>query len=194
MKTGILSLPSSVLAGQKTLAHVVWIAGFSALVAVGAQIEIPNQPVPYTLQTFFVLLSGALLGKRYGPVSQILYLLLGVAGLPVYSGWGFGIARLLGPTGGYLLSFPVASFVVGYLLEHHKDLLWSLVTMAIGLFVIFSLGTIQLNFVYFHNWRETAKAGALIFSWWDAAKLVCAALLYHQIIGRKSALRDSRGQ
>ena len=88
---------------------------FAALTAAGAQIEIPNSPVPFTLQTLFVLLSGALLGPRLGTVSMLAYLGAGAAGLPVFSSFGFGVARLLGPTGGYLLAFPAAAFVAGSL-------------------------------------------------------------------------------
>src|SRR6185503_16683422 len=102
-------------APARTLAGVLPALLFAALTAIGAQIEIPNAPVPYTLQTLFVLLSGALLGPRYGAASMLLYLAAGALGLPVFSSFGFGAARLLGPTGGYLLAFPAASFATGYL-------------------------------------------------------------------------------
>ena len=122
-----LQSDSMILGRQGTLAQALWIAGFAIATAVGARVEIPHQPVPYTLQTFFVLLAGALLGKRNGAVSQFLYLSMGLVGLPVFSAGGFGLAKILGPTGGYLLSFPVASFVVGYLVESRKEFLWALV-------------------------------------------------------------------
>ncbi|MBI4546625.1 MAG: biotin transporter BioY [Ignavibacteriae bacterium] len=177
-------IQSFVIGQQSITAQVLWICGFALLTAVGAQLEIPHQPVPYTLQTFFVLMSGALLGKRNGALSQLLYLMLGLVGLPVFSGWGFGLARLLGPTGGYLFSFPVAAFVVGYLIDYHRSFLWHLMSMAVGVAIVFSLGIVQLYAVYSHNWAEAIAKGFFMFSWWDALKLFAAATIYHQISSR----------
>jgi len=148
---------------------------FAALTAIGAQIEIPHSPVPFTLQTFFVLLSGALLGPWLGACSMLVYLAAGVAGLPVFSSLGFGFARLVGPTGGYLLAFPAASFAVGYLAGSRPNLPRLLLSMTAALLVIFSLGTVQLNLVWFHDWPASFANGFLIFSWWDVVKLAGAA-------------------
>jgi len=150
---------------------------FAILTAIGAQIEIPNQPVPFTLQTFFVFLAGAFLGKRGGAISMSFYLILGASGLPVFSGSAFGLAKILGPTGGYLLSFPIAAFIVGYLTRLRSEYWWILISMFIGSLIIFSLGTVQLNFVYFHNWISSFQAGFLIFSWWDGVKIIGAATI-----------------
>ena len=173
-----LDLKSLAWGKQNIAAQVLWITLFAALTAVGAQIEIPRQPVPYTMQTFFVLLAGAMLGKRSGAFSQLVYLAAGLLGLPVFSGGGFGLAKLIGPTGGYLLSFPVAAFVVGYVLEGKTRYLWTLVSMVVGSLVIFSLGTLQLYFVYYHDWAIAFTNGFLIFSWWDVVKIVAAAGMY----------------
>ena len=119
----------------------------TALTAAAAQISIPLPftPVPFTLQPMVVLLGGAALGSRLGMSSQVLYLLLGVAGLPVFAAspllpQGFG--RLLGPTGGYLLSYPLAAFAAGWLAERSFDrrYLTSLLAMAVGLSVVFACG------------------------------------------------------
>jgi biotin transport system substrate-specific component len=92
----------------------------AVLVAIAAQISIPlpGTPVPMTLQPMAVLLVGGLLGARFGALSMILYLAMGAAGLPVFTPTVplFGIARLLGPTGGYLLAYPIAAYAVGALL------------------------------------------------------------------------------
>ena len=85
---------------SSVLAQSAWIVTFAALTAIGARVEIPHYPVPFTLQTFFVLLGGAFLGVRNGAVSQLLYLAIGALGLPVFSGGGFGIAKIIGLTGG----------------------------------------------------------------------------------------------
>ncbi len=169
-----LSLPD-----ERVLIQAFWVLTFAILTAIGAQIEIPNQPVPFTFQTFFVLLSGALLGKRAGTASMGLYLILGAIGLPVFSGGAFGVARIFGPTGGYLLSFPIAAFVVGYLAKLRGEYWWMVISMFIGIILILSLGTVQLYFVYFHNWMNSFQVGFLIFSWWDIVKLVGAATIAH---------------
>jgi biotin transport system substrate-specific component len=166
---------------QNIISQVLWIALLAALTAIGAQIQIFNQPVPFTLQTFFVLLSGAYLGKRNGAISQFAYLLVGVCGLPVFAGFGFGIMRLLGPSGGYLLSFPVAAFVVGYILSNKSDFLRSIIAMSLGMLVIFSAGVIQLYAVYFHNWAQAITNGVVVFSMWDVVKIVAAASIYSKL-------------
>lgn len=166
------------------IAQAFWIVTFAILTAVGAQIEIPLKPVPLTLQTFFVILSGAFLGKRNGFMSMSLYLVMGIVGLPVYAGGGFGMHSLLGPTGGYLLAFPFASFLIGYVLSFNQKRLFVFFAMAIGLFAIFALGTLQLNFVYLHDWNESLKSGLIAFSVWDLVKLVAASSLYSQFLER----------
>src|SRR5438874_12344532 len=94
----------------------------TALTIVAAQISLPLPftPVPFTLQPMIVLLGGAALGARAGMTSQLLYLAAGIAGLPVFAASPVlpqGFARLLGPTGGYLMSYPFAAFVTGMLAE-----------------------------------------------------------------------------
>ena len=94
------------------------------IVAAQVSIPLPFTPVPFTLQPMIVLLGGAALGARLGMTSQVLYLAVGLAGLPVFAAspllpQGFG--RLLGPTGGYLMSYPIAAFVTGYLAERGFD-------------------------------------------------------------------------
>lgn len=171
------------LARGTALVQTFWISTFAILTAVGAQIEIPHQPVPYTFQTLFVLLAGALLGPRNGFISMAMYLTLGVLGIPAFAGAGFGLARILGPTGGYLLAFPLAAFVVGSLVPLRAHFVWTLFSMFVGLLVIFSIGTAQLNFVYFRDWNAAFQAGFLIFSWWDLLKLSAAAAIYRQLTG-----------
>ncbi len=166
---------------QSVVTQALWITTCTVLTAVGAQIEIPHLPVPYTLQTLFVLLSGAVLGKRNATISQALYLALGVLGFPVFAQFGFGFAKLLGPTGGYLLSFPIAAFAVGYIIDKNRSFLWSVFAMIIGAVIIFSLGTIQLNYTLIHDWKQSFTSGFLIFSWWDMAKILTAASIAHQI-------------
>src|SRR5213076_1029493 len=142
-QTAVVSAPS--LAGRRALAVLLG----AALVAIAAQIAIPlpGTPVPMTLQPLAVLLVGALLGPSLGAGSMILYLALGAAGLPVFTPYGLpGLARLVGPTGGYLLAYPVAAFAVGKIAgdgrrvpriarsEEHTSELQSLPTISYAVF------------------------------------------------------------
>jgi biotin transport system substrate-specific component len=179
------------LGQSSTLSQILWMATFAALTAAGAQVEIARHPVPYTLQTLVVLLAGAFLGPRNGAISMLMYLGAGAIGLPVYSSMGFGVARLLGPTGGYLLAFPLAAALVGFMVRQGSSLLWTVLSMAVALLVIFISGTAQLNAVMFGNWGEAMKAGFLIFSWWDVVKLGAAAATYHEVAKRWPILPKS---
>jgi biotin transport system substrate-specific component len=169
---------------NRVLVQAFWIAFFAAATALSARFEIPHQPVPYTLQTLVVLLAGAFLGARNGAISQVLYLAAGIAGLPVFAGGAFGLWKLFGPTGGYLLAFPVAAAVVGVLTQKNSSILWSVVAMFAGLLVIFASGTAQLYAVYFHDLRAAISSGFLIFSWWDVLKLSAGAMIYHELAKR----------
>lgn len=170
------------------IAQAGWITTFTGLTALGAQVEIPNHPVPFTLQTFFVLLSGAFLGARNGFIAQVLYLCIGAIGLPVFSGGSFGLARIIGFTGGYLLSFPIAATIVGYLVAQHKGYIWTMFSMFLALVVIFTSGSLYLNFVAIHNLSQAFASGFLIFSWWDIVKLTAAATIYHEFSKRYKRL------
>ena len=123
----------------------------TALTALAAQISVPLPftPVPFTLQPMVVLLGGAALGPRLGMASQVLYLALGIAGFPVFAASAVlpqGPLRLLGPTGGYLMSYPFAAFVAGALAERGFDrrYITSVIAMAAGLAVVFTFGVLWL--------------------------------------------------
>jgi len=107
---------------KNKLKGMIFSALFAALTGAVAwfRIPLPFTPVPITLQTLMVLISGAMLGPYYGALSMIIYLMLGAIGLPVFAGGSSGVAALLGPTGGYLFSYPVAAFVVGFMLQKKK--------------------------------------------------------------------------
>jgi biotin transport system substrate-specific component len=154
---------------------------FAALTAAGAWVEIPNSPVPFTLQTLFVLLAGALLGARAGAASMLVYLGAGAIGLPVFSSFGFGLARLIGPTGGYLLAFPAAAFAVGSLAGERPGIGRLVLSMSAALLIIFACGTIQLRMTLLHDWSDAFTGGFLIFSWWDVVKLAAAASIARAI-------------
>ncbi|MFH0992591.1 MAG: biotin transporter BioY [bacterium] len=184
------TLSSLSLARHKVFTQALLISLFVLLTAVGAQLEIPLQPVPMTFQTLVVLLAGVVLGPRYGFLSMVLYLAVGLIGVPVFAHAGFGPARLLGPTGGYLLSFPIAAYIIGtfFSLPLYRSLYsafaryaFAVVFMVAGMIIIFSAGVVQLNLVYFHDWSKSFQAGFFVFSVWDGLKIVAAATIAHRL-------------
>jgi biotin transport system substrate-specific component len=132
-------------------ASVVLLAGLTAAAA-QISVPLPFTQVPFTFQPMVVLLGGLALGSRLGASAQVLYLLAGIAGLPVFAASATlpqGILRLVGPTGGYLLSYPVAAFLVGRLAERGLDrkYLTSVLAMLAGLVVIYAAGASMLALV-----------------------------------------------
>jgi len=105
--------------GRNVATDVIWVVAFSLVTAACAQIgfHLPYTPVPITGQTFAVLLSGAVLGWKRGFLSQVTYLAEGAAGLPVFAGAAGSVLHLVGPAGGFLLCFPLAAALVGFLAE-----------------------------------------------------------------------------
>jgi biotin transport system substrate-specific component len=130
---------------------VVLVTGLTA-VAAQVSIHLPFTPVPFTFQPMVVLLGAMVLGSRLGAASQMLYLALGIAGIPVFAASPLlpqGAARLFGPSGGYLMSYPLAAFVTGCLAERGFDrrYLTAIVAMAAGLAVVYAGGASWLAIV-----------------------------------------------
>lgn len=118
----------------------------AALTAIGARLAVPlpGTPVPFTLQPVAVLLAGVLLGARLGAASQFAYLAAGAAGLPVFAAGG-GLAYLGGPTGGYLLAFPVAAFVAGWISGARPNLPRTIAGSVLGLLIVHLSGAAWLS-------------------------------------------------
>ena len=154
----------------------------TVLTAAAAQLSfpLPFTPVPFTIQPMIVLIGAAALGSRLGALAQIFYLMLGVAGLPVFAfspELPQGMARLLGPTGGYLMAYPIAAFVTGLLAERGLDrhYLSSIAAMGVGLSVIFLGGVLWIASA---AGIETALATGLYpFIIVDVIKVVAAGLV-----------------
>jgi len=156
------------------------IVGGSLLIAVGAQVALPlpGSPVPVTLQTFAVLLLALLLGPRRSTAAVALYLAEGLAGMPVFTpGATLGFARLAGPTGGYLLGFLPAAWLVGTLAQRGLDrrVPTALLTMALGMAVILASGVAWL--AWFAGFEYAIQAGLIPFLPGEAAKIAVAGLL-----------------
>ena len=154
----------------------ILVVGGALITALGSQIEIPLLPVPITGQTFGVLLVGALLGSRRGPASMLVYVGMGALGLPVFAGGASGLARLAGPTAGYLVGFVVAAGIVGLLSQRGWDrrIVSTAAALAIGTLVIYAFGVAWL--AHFVGWGRVLATGVFPFLVGDALKLCLAAL------------------
>ena len=160
--------------------RVTSVVFLTVLTAAAAQVSIPLPftDVPFTLQPMIVLLGGLALGPRLAVASQVLYLAAGIAGLPVFAASATlpaGIGRLLGPTGGYLMSYPLAACVVGYLGARGLDRRYatSVVAMLAGLAVVFACGVLWLSLLV--GPRAALVAGFYPFVVADVMKVFAAA-------------------
>ncbi|MEQ8235246.1 MAG: biotin transporter BioY [Syntrophomonadaceae bacterium] len=168
------------------LRSMVYASMFGALTAIGAFISIPMQPVPFTLQTFFTAIAGGLLGSYTGALSQVVYIILGCVGMPVFAGGKAGIGVLFGPTGGYLLGFVAGAYVIGRLVESRSRAGWGWIATAIllGDLVIYSLGTVQLSLVAHISPWKAILVGVIPFLAGEVIKLVAASWLILKLRGK----------
>jgi len=163
---------------------------FVLLTALGAYIYIPLgfTPVPITLQTFFVLLSGALLGRRLGSLSQGIYLLLGGLGLPIFLSGAFGFYYILGPTCGYLVGFVAASYIIGRMLKNSESTAAILSALIVGELVILFCGAGWLKFGLGLGTRKAFYLGVLPFVPADTIKIIVAAFICRKYLQRSKQL------
>lgn len=168
-----------------SLQGLIYAALFGAGTAVGAYIMVPVPPVPITLQTLFLYLAGALLGGRLAVLSQVVYLVLGIIGLPVFAGGKGGLGILFGPTGGYLIGFLVAAYIVGKWNEKlvKPSFPAVLLSMVAGTIPIYVLGVFQLCLVAKLTLGKAVSVGVLPFLIGDGIKIVVATLLALRVIG-----------
>jgi biotin transport system substrate-specific component len=179
--------------GERTptlVRHVTLIVLGAAFVALCAQVYIPTLPVPFTGQTFGVLLVGGALGFRRGVLALLLYLLIGAVGLPVYAQGKAGLAIVQGASGGYIVGFVIAAAIVGRLAELGWDrkIGGSIAAMAIGTAVIYAIGVPWLKVTTGMTWEMAVAEGMTKFLLWDTAKLAVAAGIFPLawwLIGRR---------
>jgi len=160
------------------------IALFTALLVVCSWITVPAA-IPFTLQTLAVFLAAGLLGSARGCLAVLIYLLLGAAGLPVFSGMKGGLSALLGPTGGFLLGFLPAAALVG--LGRGKSVPLKILWMSLGLAVCYFVGTVWYGLLYMPEgmgWIRICQSCVFPFLLPDMAKAVLAAYLAQRLQNR----------
>ena len=166
---------------------------FSVLTAIGSLVFLPLYPVPVTLQTLFTYLSGAVLGPWLGALSQLIYIMLGGIGLPVFASGKAGFGTLIGPTGGYLLGFIIASFAIGKASNLHTRPKAPRIagSFVMGTAIIYTSGVLQLSQWMNGDFQHALVVGVLPFLIGDAFKIVIATTVamrlrdaLHQVIAR----------
>jgi len=161
---------------------LVYASLLAALMTAGAYISIPVGPVPIVLQNMFVFLAGLLLGSRWGLASVGVYLLAGACGLPVFAGGMGGIGRIVGPTGGYLIGYLPAVFILGYLSQKGAARLgFDILAMIVGTIILYACGVTWLKALTEMPWSKALTVGMLPFLIGDALKIVAAAVIARTI-------------
>ena len=169
---------------------ITQIGMFAALTAIGAFISIPVGPVPITLQSFFVLLSGITLGSRKAMYSQIAYILLGLTGLPIFSGFSGGFQHMLKPSFGFLIGYIAAAYCVGKIAEKQKTAANLSLAVLAGTAVLYAIGLPYmyyiLNIMLAKNFSimQVLNMGMLMFIPGDTLKAIIAVFVGKKLKNR----------
>lgn len=160
---------------------IVYVGLFAALIAVCAWISIP-MTVSFTLQTCAVCLTAGLLGWKRGTLTVIIYILLGMVGLPVFTGFKSGIAAVTGPTGGYIVGFIFTALIVGLAADRLGKKLWvNVIFMAVGILVCYLFGTVWFMIAYKVTFASALTTCVIPFLIPDAVKIAVAAVLVNRL-------------
>jgi biotin transport system substrate-specific component len=168
-------------------------AMFVALMAIGANIStiapfLHVGGVPITLQTFFAILAGAILGSRLGSIAMIVYMLVGLVGVPVFADFTGGLAIIIRPTFGFIISYILAAFIIGKMVERNKSLPAFIIASLIGMAVNYLIGTNWMYFAY-KLWSAAPEGFSYKMAWlWMIAPLpkdlilsILAGIMAHRL-------------
>ena len=195
MSLSATSLRSSLIPRSTALSHAVLVVsgvlGLAALAQIA--IPVPGSPVPVTGQTLGVLILGTTYGSTLGFTTFALYILVGIAGAPVFADGGYGLDRIVGATGGYLVGMLVATFVLGQLARFRLDqkFLTALPSMLIGTVTTFSFGLIWLHQYTGQSWSWTFEKGLTPFIVGEVLKIAIAGTslpVIWRVVSRKNSL------
>ncbi|MCM1992566.1 biotin transporter BioY [Oceanirhabdus seepicola] len=169
---------------------MILVALFAALTAIGAYITIPIPTVPITLQFLFCAFAGIILGSKLGALSQIIYVLIGLAGVPVFAGGGGGIGYVYKPSFGYLIGFILTAFIIGYLREKMGEInvIKAFIISVLGLVATYMIGVPYLHYALnnFSNvpmtWGGAIKIGIVPFVLGDLIKCFIVAAIAPTVV------------
>lgn len=155
------------------------VAIFTALTSVMAQISIPLpfSPVPITFQLFAIFLSSIILSSRLATTSQIIYVLLGAIGIPVFANFSGGLHTIVGPTGGFIISFPIMAFIASKASKKKKSLFVLILGLIASLMICYAIGVIQLSFITKMSISKGVMIAVVPFIPLDVIKIFLAYVL-----------------
>lgn len=155
---------------------------FAALSAVLSQIIIPIGAVPVNMTHLSIFIAAGLLGAKYGAISQIVFVLLGVSGVPVFSGFTAGIGKLVGPTGGFIIGYIVCAFVAGVLIERSgKSMKMLIASMIVGMLCSYLLGILWYAYITRSSLIAAFSVCILPFLLGDAIKIILSSVLIKKL-------------
>ena len=159
---------------------------FAALISILAQISIPLPftTVPFTLQIFGIAITGLILGSKCGFISTLIYLILGAIGIPLFANFAGGISVLFGPTGGFLLGYPLMAFIIGYAKEKFNSNFITCLSMILGLAIVYTLGTIMFSFITGNTILQSLIYCVVPFIAVDILKLILAYIIGETVCKR----------
>ena len=172
---------------RKSILDIVYIALFAAIISVCSLISIPIGEVPVTFQILGICLAAGFLGVAKGTISVVIYILLGLIGIPVFAGGTSGFAKLVSPTGGYIVGFIFTAIIIGLAVKLFGRKLWVLiVSMVIGVLVCYAFGTAWFIILYNNSGKSMDLANALSlcvvpFLPFDAVKIAVSAVLVNRL-------------
>ena len=167
--------------GTKRLLDVIYIALFTAIITVSAQISIPTA-IPFTLQTLGIFITGALLGWKRGTVSVIIYILLAAVGMPVLANFKGGFDKIVGITGGYIIGFIFTALIVGLITDFFgRKTSTLLLSMILGLSVCYLFGTVWFCIISKTTFSEALMLCVVPYLLFDALKIAAAVVLVNRL-------------
>ena len=165
-----------------TIQQIAMIAVMTAVTCVLAPLSVPIGPVPISLTNLVIYFSLFILGTKKGTISYLIYLLIGLVGIPVFSGFTSGPGKLFGPTGGYLIGFIPLALIAGYFINHfHNKKALSFLGMILGTAVCYALGTTWLAIQAHMGFQAALMADVVPFLPGDFIKMILALLIAPQI-------------
>lgn len=170
----------SIVEKQKVLSvqNIAMVGVMTALMCVFGPLSVPIGPVPISLTNLVIYFAVIILGWKLGTISYLIYLFIGLVGVPVFSGFSGGAGKLFGPTGGYLIGFIPMAILVGIFVKKQKNaVIFYTIGMIVGTLVTYALGTAWLAYQLKLSFGAALQAGVIPFIPGDAIKIVVAALI-----------------
>ena len=170
--------------GSMSVRHMCLIGLMTAVICILApfSLNIPISPVPISLGTLAIYFVITVLGMKHGTISVLIYILLGLVGLPVFSGFSGGAGKLLGPTGGYIIGYLFMAFICGFFLDKWKNNVFiSFLGMLLGTAVCYLFGTLWLGYQLSMTFPQALMAGVIPYIPGDLVKLILAMAIGWQL-------------